>query len=137
MPGKRGLRFQPNPTSNARSAVDTVCEVFVTKSARKPSGGGSHEGEVFRFRHLGHYTCSASLRRPCQAFVPKPFARFFLRARIIAKTLEPVNAMLFPKPGELALRVAPRGLLNRGARLFEFCFSTQNLAQFTVADEIE
>src|SRR5580658_1156583 len=46
MPGKRGLRFQPKPTSNTRSAVevDMGCEVLVTKSVLEPSGRGSHVG---------------------------------------------------------------------------------------------
>src|SRR5207248_2919122 len=35
MPGKRGARFQPTPTSRARSAVETWCCVFVTEAGRE------------------------------------------------------------------------------------------------------
>ena len=42
---KRGARFQPRPTSKARSAVDTVCEVFVTELVLEPAYGGNHGAE--------------------------------------------------------------------------------------------
>src|ERR1700675_100266 len=105
MPGKRGARFQPKPTSKTRSAVETGCEVFVTKSVLKPLSGTSHEERVFL--HLRHYTRSASLRRLGNALLADPAARFVLHAWIVAKAGEPVNAGILAEPCNLALCVAP------------------------------
>src|SRR5277367_164326 len=137
MPGKRGARFQPSPTSKARSAieVETGCEVFVTKSVLKPSCGGSHEREGFN--HLRHYTRSASRRRPCQTLLVEPVACFVLHAGFVTETRDPMNAGIFAEPGELAFRVLPRGLLNCGARVFEFFLSALDFAQLAVADEVK
>src|SRR5580704_14697376 len=89
------------------------------------------------FLHLRHYTRSASLRRLGNALLAEPTARFVLQAWIIAKAGEPVNAGIFAEPCHLALGVAPRGLLNRHARVFERLLSAQDLAQLAIPDEIE
>src|ERR1700676_3650174 len=93
------------------------------------------KGRVFLL--LSHYPRSASLRRLGNALLADPAARFVLHSRIIAKTGEPVNAGIFPEPCNLALCVAPRGLLNRHAGLIEILFSAQNFAQLAISDEIE
>jgi len=67
----------------------------------------------------------------------QPSQSFLLQERIVAKAREPVHRGFAPKPGELALRVAACGLLNRGARLLHREPLLQDFAQFAIADKVE
>src|SRR5580704_10682415 len=89
------------------------------------------------FLHLRHYTRSAFLRRLGNALLAEPTARFVLQAWFIAKAGEPVNTGIFAEPCNLALCVAPRGLLNRQARVLERLLSAQDPAQLAISDEVE
>src|ERR1700722_4885523 len=89
------------------------------------------------FLHLRHYTRSASWRRLWNALLADPAARFVLQASIVAEAGEPVNAGILAEPCHLALCIAPRGLLNRHAGVFERLLSAQDLAQLAIPDEIE
>src|SRR6266581_4725259 len=72
-----------------------------------------------------------------QAFCLQPFEYAGLHPGIIAKSWKPADARLFAKPGELALGVAPRGLLNRSPRFFQGTLAAEHRAQFPIADKIK
>src|SRR6266704_2980914 len=72
-----------------------------------------------------------------QAFCLQPFEYAGLHPGIIAKSWKPADARLFAKPGELALGVAPRGLLNRSPRFLQGTFAAEHRAQFPITDKIE
>jgi len=67
----------------------------------------------------------------------QPLQSLLLQERIVAKTCEPVHRGFAPKPGELALRVASCGLLNRGTRLVHREPVLQDFVQFAITDKVE
>src|SRR6266481_8202880 len=67
----------------------------------------------------------------------QPLQRLLLQERIVAEACEPMHRGFAPKPGELALRVAACGLLNRGVRLVHRKPVLQDFAQFAITDKVE
>src|SRR6516165_11277451 len=107
MPGKRGARFQPTPTSNTRSATEVSCCVFMEYGSRAdgarfaPMGGNLlHQRDYTAIRSLG-YTGASSERHA------HPVEGDPLNFRIIAKAFQPLHSRFAPKPGDLPLRIAP------------------------------
>lgn len=77
---------------------------------------------------------AATLR---DTLLAQPLQSLVLQEGSIAKACEPVHRWFTPKPGELALRVAACGLLNRGARLLHREPVLQDFAQFAITDKVE
>src|SRR5271169_5664761 len=61
IPGKRGARFQPMPTSKARSRLETFCGVLVT-SNQPGEGVHANVGDE-RLRHRHDYTLVCEVPR--------------------------------------------------------------------------
>src|SRR5262249_48661395 len=57
--------------------------------------------------------------------------------RVVAETGKPMDAKFPAKPGDLALGILARALLDRGLCRFERDFAAKMGAQFTIADEVE
>src|SRR4029077_14151726 len=81
-------------------------------------------------------TLRPSIHPQSGTFAP-PLQRLSLKRSIVAEACEPVHLRLAPKPAELALCVAARGLLNRGTGLVHRDTALQYLTQFAVTDKIE
>src|SRR5436853_4179771 len=72
---------------------------------------------------------SGLAREPCE--------RLLLNDRVIPKAGEPVDTGFTFEPGELALGIAARRLLNSHASSVKRHLSAKHCAEFAVADEIE
>jgi len=90
--------------------------------------------EVPRDKLYSSWLPAATVR---DTLLVQPLQRLLLQERIVAKACEPVHRGFAPKPGELALRVAAGGLLNRGARLLHREPVLQDFAQFAITDKVE
>src|SRR5207244_1211370 len=96
MPGKRGARFHPTPTSKARSAVEMGCGVFVTGAGWESrydcalSWGNASETELY-----------TPLAGPATTFHPLRPLRFeepengVLQVPFITETGKPFDTGLF------------------------------------------
>src|SRR5947209_6468076 len=67
----------------------------------------------------------------------QPLVGFHLDARVVSEACKPVDRRFATEPGELALGVAPGGLLNSDASLLHRGVALQNRPQFVIPDEIE
>src|SRR5215472_5724387 len=135
IPGKRGARFHPRPTSKARSAVEMGCCVFVTGA-----GWESRYGRALSSRNASETELYTPPAGPATSFEALRFEKpknGGLQVWVIAETGKPCDGGLFAKPRELTLGIASCGLLDGLAGLLERQFVSQNGAQFAVAEEIK